>query len=166
MNKPVPPVDRSVDALAAFFDTLNRKGLMGKTVALSRKNAALQVLSALEPEERADLRGLDMEAAFARFANLQGHKFTAESLRTYKARFKRACEDFLRGHAVEGPAKHATRNLPPPAGLSVEAATRADVLPIPLRTGLTVQIHHLPHDLTKAEAEKIARIMRAYAVDD
>lgn len=37
------------------------------------------------------------------------------------------------------------------------------VLPIPLRPDVIVQIH-IPHDLTKAEAEKISRIVLAMAV--
>ena len=40
-----------------------------------------------------------------------------------------------------------------------------NVLPISLRAGLTVQIAGLPFDLTKAEAQKIANIVLAHAVE-
>ncbi len=39
---------------------------------------------------------------------------------------------------------------------------RDDVIPIPIRADFTVRIH-IPLDLTKAEAEKIARVILAYA---
>lgn len=40
---------------------------------------------------------------------------------------------------------------------------RPDVIPIPLREDFTARIH-IPLDLTEAEAEKIARVVKSYAV--
>lgn len=40
--------------------------------------------------------------------------------------------------------------------------TRPDVIPIPLRPNVTAFVH-IPLDLTKREAEKIARVVLAYA---
>lgn len=40
---------------------------------------------------------------------------------------------------------------------------RPDVIPIPLREDFTAMVH-IPLDLTDAEAEKIARVVRSYAV--
>lgn len=42
---------------------------------------------------------------------------------------------------------------------------RNDVIPIPLRADFTARIH-IPLDLTEAEAEKIARVVKSYAVKD
>lgn len=39
---------------------------------------------------------------------------------------------------------------------------RPDVIPIPLREDFTARVH-IPLDLTEAEAEKIARVVKAYA---
>jgi hypothetical protein len=38
------------------------------------------------------------------------------------------------------------------------------ILPIPIRPDLTVLLLDLPHDMTKAEAQKIANIILAHAV--
>ena len=38
------------------------------------------------------------------------------------------------------------------------------VVPVPLREGLTVKISNLPFDLTATEAERLASIIRAYAM--
>lgn len=40
--------------------------------------------------------------------------------------------------------------------------TRPDVIPIPLRADVTAFVH-IPLDLTKQEAEKVARVVLAYA---
>jgi hypothetical protein len=39
---------------------------------------------------------------------------------------------------------------------------RDDIIPIPLRADFVVRLH-IPTDLTEAEAEKIARVVKAYA---
>lgn len=37
------------------------------------------------------------------------------------------------------------------------------IVPIPIRADTTVRIHGIPHDLTKAEADRIARVIIALA---
>ena len=39
------------------------------------------------------------------------------------------------------------------------------IFPVPLRDDVTVRIQGLPHDLTRQEAEKIARVLVALAKD-
>jgi hypothetical protein len=41
-----------------------------------------------------------------------------------------------------------------------------DIIPIQIRAALTVQIAGIPHDLTREEAEKIARVVLAMAMPD
>jgi hypothetical protein len=41
-----------------------------------------------------------------------------------------------------------------------------DILPIQIREDLTVQIAGIPHDLTREEAEKIARVVLAMAMPE
>lgn len=41
---------------------------------------------------------------------------------------------------------------------------RPDVIPIPLRENVVAHVH-IPLDLTMAEADKIARVIKTYAVD-
>ena len=40
---------------------------------------------------------------------------------------------------------------------------RVGIIPIPLRPDVTIRIHGIPMDMTKAEAEKIAAVVLAYA---
>ena len=37
-----------------------------------------------------------------------------------------------------------------------------DIVPVPIRADWTVSIGPIPRDLTKAEADKIANVIRAY----
>jgi hypothetical protein len=41
-----------------------------------------------------------------------------------------------------------------------------NILPIPIRSNLTVKIANIPADLTQEEANRIERIVKAFAVDD
>lgn len=43
------------------------------------------------------------------------------------------------------------------------AAVEGAIVPIQIREDLTVRIGRIPHDLTKAEAEKIGRVVLALA---
>lgn len=38
------------------------------------------------------------------------------------------------------------------------------IIPVPIRRDCTVRIHGLPADLTTAEAEKVAAVVKAYTV--
>jgi hypothetical protein len=44
--------------------------------------------------------------------------------------------------------------------------SQSGVFPIQIREDLVVRIYPIPHDLTEAEAEKIARIVRALAAPE
>ena len=47
--------------------------------------------------------------------------------------------------------------------MDVHSRFEDNILPIPIRDGVFVRIAHLPPDLTQAEAERIASIVRAFA---
>ncbi|WFP78742.1 hypothetical protein [Mesorhizobium sp. WSM4906] len=178
---------RSREALLEFLDYLARKGLMNQTTARSRKAAANKVLAILDKEEAEDVTKLDLDHLFVRFSNISGSDYTPDSLNTYKSRLKSAIDDFKNyqdnpmsfrpsvqpsGRKVadrpkqvgsEGP--RAQVEAPPRATTSFTSAppTSVSILPIPIRPDLTIQVQGLPYDLTPAEANKIANVIRAMA---
>ena len=83
-------------ALLEFIDYLANKGLMNKTTASARKAAANRVLGILDDAEANDVSKIDLDEVMTRFHNLEGAKFTPDSLNTYKSRLKSAIEDFVR----------------------------------------------------------------------
>lgn len=173
--------DRSLAALTEFLDYLSSKGLMNRETASSRRIASAKVLGVLAPEEQTDVIAVDLDDAMARFVNLEGKKYTPNSLSVYRSRVASAISDF-RSYLdnPQGFKPSATSKKPPkaagapkpPKKLAVtkvfagtprpEPSTQnTNVFPIPLRADLVVRIHGLPFDLTAEEAEKIANVVKA-----
>lgn len=178
------PNPRSRDALLEFLDYLSRKGMLNKTTAGARKAAAAKVLALLDEDEAADISNLDVDQLMLRFSNKYGSEYTPGSLNTYKSRVKSSVDDFLnyqqnpmtfkvggsgggrkvgeRSRSAAPASEKVAQRVaippiaPPPASVSV--------LPIPIRADLIVQIQGLPFDLTSAEANKIANVIKAMAL--
>jgi hypothetical protein len=179
-------MDRSLTSLLGFLDWLGTKGLMARNTAFGRKAACSNVLGVLDPEEQVDVTQADLDLAMKRFANLHGKRYTPKSLQVYEGRVRRSIADFARylsdpsGFKVNGgvtKTKSAATSKPranqsssepdaPDAPtISSAVGTTANVYPIPIRADLVVRIHGLPFDLTRAEAERIANIVKAMAME-
>lgn len=175
---------QSRKALLDFLDYLATKGLMNVTTARSRKAAVNGVLGILTDEEASDVAALDLDDLMRRFSNLQGVKFTPESLQTYKSRVKSSIEDFMRyldnpltfrASTPNTPRKQREKAQPTdevremPHSMPESRARLApsdSIMPIALRADLIVYIQGLPFDLTRAEANKIANVIRAMALEN
>ena len=185
--------DYSLTALKRFLDYTADKGLMKRETAMSRKRAADKILSALDEAETEDLRNVDLEEASRRFINLQGSGYKPESLRVYNSRLKSAVTDFFEyvndptsfkpsvqqrssRKKAEGPnepkskkqsATSSTKTASASSNNADSSHAHHDVnvltIPIPVRDGVMVQLRGIPADLTAAEAEKIANVVKAYA---
>jgi hypothetical protein len=174
-------------ALLEFIDYLANKGLMNKTTASARKAAANRVLGILDDAEANDVSKIDLDEVMTRFHNLEGAKFTPDSLNTYKSRLKSAIEDFVRyqrdplnfrpttqntGRRLAerqkpaGNAETSRKSVNPPVASAEAPPASVSILPIPIRPDLTIKIQGLPYDLTPQEALKIANVVRAMAVSD
>jgi hypothetical protein len=180
--------DRSLAALTTFLDYLASKGLMAKNTAAGRKAACGKVLGVLDPEEQSDVLNIDLDDAMTRFINLEGRGYTPSSLNVYKSRVASALSDFasyLQNPAAFKPSTASKKSngettkrsgvSRSPKRPSVEAdvqkrqeppqgAPSANVFPIPIRADVVVRINGLPFDLTPAEAEKIASVVKAMAM--
>lgn len=181
---------RSRAELFRFLDYVRAKGLMSPNTVEAWKASSNKVLSILDEEEAEDVTKLDLDEVVLRFNNLHGQKYTPESLRSYKSRTKSAIEDFSR--YLENPlafksgvnrrekkpnngntqkkvvhhlvAKDLTTSPPEISRPTIAPAASSTILPIPLRSDLTVHIQGLPFDLTPAEAKKIAAVIQAMAM--
>lgn len=181
--------DYSRDALLDFLDYASEKGLMNPNTASSRKATAASMLSILEEAEVRDVRLLDVEDIYRRFANIHGRKYSPDSLRVYKSRLKNAIDDFVRYTGDPAAFKPATSGkgakrqtapksdaangtstkMPPAVRTAVpEVYERNPTLqtisiPIPLRGTCVVTISGVPMDLTEQEAKRIANVIVALA---
>lgn len=182
---------RSTADLLKFLDYLAEKGLMPAATAASRKASANKMLAVLSEDESRDVTTVDMNDVALRFHNLNGQQYTPGSIQTYKSRVGSAIDDFraylanpLGFRTSSKPRQRARSSKEAVAvtasgsasGVSTASAvsqsvtstplpTGANILPVPLRPDLTIQIAGLPFDLTPAEAKKIANIILAHATD-
>lgn len=181
--------DRSLEALLSFLDWTADKGHMAKNTVGGRKAAVTAVLGVLDPEEKGDVTAVDLDGAMTRFINLHSKKYNTSSLNVYRSRTNAALKDFERwlndplafkpqsgkidkknsgkSAKTQGPVaakEHHAEHQPP--GVVSAAQASANVFPIPIRENMVVRIHGLPFDLTRAEAEKIANVVKAMAMED
>jgi len=179
--------DRSRQGLMAFLDYLANKGLMSKNTAMSRKAAANKVLGILSEEESVDVVGIDLEEIMLRFQNLKGQSYAPGSLNAYKSRIKSALDDFeaylsnplgfkpniqtreRKLSAIETGASNQTSDAQNSSAAQSNRSVAArhasiDIVPIPIRSDLTIHIQGLPFDLSKSEAQKISNVVLAMVV--
>ena len=174
--------ERSRQKLLEFLDYLADKGLMAGATVAARKAAVGKVLGILPEEEADDVTNLNLDQVMARFNNLEGRGYTPGSLTTYLSRTKSAVEDFrayLENPLAFRPSvqtrdrrkSETKRNGSAPVNTDqassekhvVKAPLSSTILPIPIRPDMTVFVQGLPYDLTEAEANKIANVIRAMA---
>lgn len=179
--------DYSLQALEKFLDYAASKGLMKTETAKARKTASSRILGIADPAEVEDLREIDLDSVFERFANLQGTEFKPASLKIYQSRVRSAIGEFVsyvndpagfrspitaRNNGANGGRKTTDKKNRTQKHAEVEAAgdvARSDdpvhlVFPVPIRPNLVVKIQNLPHDLTPEEAKRIAAVVEALAV--
>ena len=177
---------RSREALSEFLDYLAQKGLMEQATARSRKAAASKILGILEEPEASDITSIDIDDLVSRFSRLHGRDYTPQSLTTYKSRLHSSIEDFksylinplgfrpstpnrerAKPSTKEVKDNHGTKvdtakaDVPKPSSMGMAAST---ILPIPIRSDLTIFIQGLPFDLSEAEAKKISAVITAMAI--
>jgi hypothetical protein len=176
---------RTREAILEFQDYQANKGLLAKGTAVARKAALSKVLGILSNEEAEDITEIDLDGLMIRFSNLQGKDYTPGSMNTYKSRVKAAIDDFeaylsnplgfrpsinRRDRSAKSEKSNLKKNTPPHEAyeqttkVSTPSFDASNILPIPLRADLTVRIQGLPFDMTKAEAEKIAAVVKAMAM--
>lgn len=184
--------DYSLDALNKFLDYALEKGLLKPETAKSRRTAVNKILDKITDEQRADVRKVDLDQEAEHFANRQGAGYIPSSLLTYKSRAKTALIDFVNwvdnpmqfrpsgngggrtsskngGGATVKKAQttpgrdtaDSAREKPPFASPALPAGGLT--FPVPIRAGMIVQLCGIPFDLTAAEAEKIAQVVKALA---
>jgi hypothetical protein len=177
--------DRSLKGLIEFLEWTGEKGLMAKGTVTGRKVAVSNVLGVLDPEEQGDITALDLDSVMTRFVNLQGKKYNTSSLNVYKSRTNAALQDFKqylndplsfkpstnKSEKQNGKASKAKTQKPqsttaePASPSHVGQTSSANVFPIQIRENLVIRVHGLPFDLTKSEAERIANVVKAMAME-
>lgn len=180
----------SANGLDEFLSYLGEKGLMAKQAVAARRAASNKILGILDSNERADVRLLDLDAVATRFNNLEGKRYTPDSLKTYKSRVSKAIEDFVRyldnpaGFKIKSPSakkpingsgrsksdkggdRSGDSDCSPPKSTNFERPIETLAIPIPVRPESIVTVSGIPLDLRRSEAQKIANVLLALAGED
>lgn len=173
----------SVKALIDFLSYAANKGLINKATANAKRIAVERIFEVAEEDEKADVRSVDLSSLMHRFMNLEGSEFKPESLATYQSRARSGIEEFLswkNNPMGFRPTRRSasTKNIRSTSKVEIEPETAqpmlrvqdhshaaTNALPIPIRSDLTVVVQGVPFDLTKAEANKIAKVVMAMALE-
>lgn len=174
---------QSAEALKHFLKQAGMQGMINPATARSRRNALELLSGELTDAEREDVRRIEVDALVSRFHKLEGSSIRPETLDVYAQRLAAALTDFLAW--LDDPDHFASTNRERPRAfnrrrdqrpaLSAEqqAAERitleatenpASVVPVAIRSDCVVYIANLPLDLDEAEAERIASVVRAFAI--
>jgi hypothetical protein len=180
---------RSRSDLMAFLEYVGAKGLMPAATVKARKAAASQILGILDSDEASDVLALNLDDLMSRFSHLNGKGYTPDSLRTYKSRLAKALEDFSTylenpmafrpvsarrpPRSLKDKARHGT-NVQPQAATAPSSTVAApslappatNIIPILIRSDVTVHIQGIPLDMTKREAQRIANVVLALGNED
>lgn len=174
----------SLDDLIDFLDHAGGRGLLPAATAQALAVASRNVLVVLTDDEKQDLSKQDIDAVIRRFTNKRAKEFSPSSLKEYGRRVRRAIDLFLSWR--EDPANFSVKtrattpsrkrekqtvNTSAPNDTSSEANDVAPSQPgtyqsaVPIRHGVVITLSNIPHDLTKAEAERLANFARMLAID-
>lgn len=176
----------SADDLLDFLTHAAERGLMPAATAQALSVATRNVVSVLDDAERADLPLDDLDGIIRRFTNKRARDFNPATLKEYGRRLERAVSMYLRWRedpasftvktrATKSPKKkergqparqsEAPVSQPTPGEPSVRAVSDGSGYgtAFPVRPGQVVTIGNVPHDLTAAEAERLAQFIRLLA---
>ncbi|HMI80963.1 MAG TPA: hypothetical protein VK480_04180 [Solirubrobacterales bacterium] len=154
------------------------------------KSAAKQVFSTVEGDEfeGADVRTFDIDEYMSRFENRSIGKYSHESLRAYRQRFRKAVEAYrayLADPNWRPPAKRTPRPKRAEAGTAATKRPKASppsaqtdqtkpappssgtliAYPFPLKNGQMAQLHLPTQGLDRADAERLTHFIRALVFD-
>lgn len=175
----------SADDLLDFLDRAAERGLLPVATAQALGVATRNVLGVLGEQEKRDLSQQDLDAVIKRFNNKRAKDFSPSSLKEYARRLHRAVELFaawrddpanftVRTRATASARKHETGKSSAPRQPESELGQSDQSPPsqtgtydsaIPVRPGVVVTLTNVPHDLTKAEAERLAGFVRMLAIE-
>lgn len=182
----------NVKGLMAFLDFMIDNGYGTAGSINPWKSAAKQVFSTVEGDdfEGLDVRNLDIDEYVERFQTLSIGKYSAESLRAYRQRFRKAVEAYRAyladpnwrpaparaarsKNANGGSTKKSKRGKPeaqpgPEELLASPQSTPAAALityPFPLKNGQMAQLHLPSQGLDRADADRLTHFLRALVFD-
>jgi hypothetical protein len=174
----------TVEDLLKFLDHAGDKGLMPAATAQALAVASRNVMGVLSEQEKKDLSQQDMDSVVKRFNNKRARDFSPSSLKEYGRRVHKAVDLFLKWR--EDPSNFTVKTRATSGSRKKDQSQETAAGPdsaespadgvgmsrpgtyhssIPVRPGVVVTLANVPHDLSKAEAERLANFVRMLAIE-
>lgn len=170
--------------LLQFLRQSTIEGILNPAVAKSRINAVEQLFVELNEQEKQDIRLIDVNVLSGRFHKLHDSSIRPEVLELYNKRVTAALVDYLAwidnpksffsigGDTIRKDKRYQMSNkemsFEQKALEEITLATsekNKEIFSIPLREDITVYVQNLPLDISRKEADKIAKVIQALAID-
>lgn len=149
------------DEFKKFVDAFADLGLVSDRTADNIQLACSALLPYIPEEQHA--ADWDLSSIASDFT--EKSKVSEQTKKTYLSRFKSAVDkfiDYTEGKELKPVAKR--RSPQKKTQEVVDDGVQTFELPIPLREKLIVKIDNLPRDLSVDEAERIANIIKSFAI--
>ncbi|WP_262862995.1 hypothetical protein [Morganella morganii] len=148
------------EAFLKFVDGFGDLGVVSPRTA----DNILLVVSAIKNYIPEELPATEWDISTIVGAFQLDENLTENTAKTYRSRFKSAVDKFI--DVTEGKELKQVAKRKSPAKINVqdEDGVKTFSLPIPLRENLIVAIENLPRDLSEEEAERIATIIKSFAI--
>jgi hypothetical protein len=178
--------------LLAFMDFMMDKGYGSIGSINPWKSAAKQVFSTVEGDDfqGLDVRTFDIDEYMDRFQNRTIGKYSSESLRAYRQRFRKAVEAY-RSYLADPNWRPALKRSPRPKKTDSDGSNRSKstarpqaepsaavspshspapsasliAYPFPLKGGQMAQLHLPTQGLDREDAERLTHFIRALVFD-
>jgi len=174
--------DYSMAGLLKYCDELGTSGKMKKSTASAMRTACERLLVDLSPDEREDVRRIDVEAAATKYRNKNVAK--PGTCREYRRRVLATIAEFTKHMETKEAVKVSSAVSPKPeieksTDVEIEEPARAKpartprevpssttmTLQIPVRSGFMAQLV-LPYDLTPIEAKRLCKLIEALPINE
>ena len=153
-------VGDSVDELLTFLKRQVEQRKTPINTGLSQIASVRKVLSVLTAEEATNVTKLDVDEVMRRFLARSNHQYSLASQVSYKSRLRSALQQFAKERELQCESREEQVSKSEKSR-EREPARASQCIQIPLPGGGTVVIDRLPLDLTRAEAERISKIVLA-----
>ncbi|MEJ0233165.1 hypothetical protein Q0L23_28720 [Klebsiella michiganensis] len=167
----------SYEKFEEFLQRLPQLNIVTEATARNLKESALRLLATYSPDSDEDIRDMDVDEAISRYCESSGVDVSNSTLHSYKSRLASAIEKFIefqnahnaKADDVDNEKSKPKRRRrmpkqPAPLSATITDPIKTFDLPIPLRDGMIITVGKLPMDLTIDEAERIATIIKSFAV--
>ncbi|AIR03391.1 hypothetical protein JT31_01745 [Cedecea neteri] len=158
-----------------FLQALPDLGIVPEATARNLKESSLRLFNVTSPLPETDIRDLDVNEVVGDYKMFSSVDVSRATIQSYKSRLLSAIQKFVEFQQLKYGV--VMESIPQEESVKPKRRKRVDgkhenaleaiktfALPIPIRDGLILRIENMPMDLSFDEAERIATIIKSFAI--